>query len=352
MNKITRIKNSTGKNNPARSKTHAELIGIAIICTILIGSAAIFAKVASQQAPNLISGKNIIALQRQNFMIAADPPLFAVLEPGKTAVYTGWSVIVPATTIRVNQDSFRGREYSTEKPAGTYRIIVLGDSNTMGSGVEENETYPFVLEKRLIEREDGWNYEVLNMGVQGYTAGQEVEFYLRKGKKYSPDLIIIGYWGNDNTDAAWQREQKTRFLSNSTLMAKYRLKNEADVLTAIETTLKEEEIQRVGFQNHWNKTVIGPYKRLDSSQGNASVILFVIGSEGADQKKALLQINEAISFKTIFSKVSLSDNKYKVHPQDGHPNRLAHQEYATEIYRFMEEELIIAKEMPLEPLNL
>ena len=38
---------------------------------------------------------------------------------------------------RTNRHGFRGREYAARKPAGVFRVMVFGDSVTMGSGVEE-----------------------------------------------------------------------------------------------------------------------------------------------------------------------------------------------------------------------
>ena len=52
-------------------------------------------------------------------------------------------------SIRTNTKGLRDREYNSKKPKNTFRILVLGDSFTFGSCVEENETYPKVLENFL-----------------------------------------------------------------------------------------------------------------------------------------------------------------------------------------------------------
>src|SRR2546430_1564409 len=49
--------------------------------------------------------------------------------------------------VKINSLGMRDREYSVEKPKGTYRILVLGDSYTFGSGVQADETYAKLLEK-------------------------------------------------------------------------------------------------------------------------------------------------------------------------------------------------------------
>lgn len=101
----------------------------------------------------------------------------------------------------INADGFRGRDYDVGK-SDAIRIIALGDSVTFGRGVLLENTYPKVLEDRL-NREDryGLRYEVLNLGVGGYNSRQQLELYKTKGRKYEPDLLVIGFVLNDATPA-------------------------------------------------------------------------------------------------------------------------------------------------------
>ena len=48
------------------------------------------------------------------------------------------------------------------------KIIAFGDSLTAGFGVEENESYPYLLQQKL--KADGYDYEVVNAGVSGDTS--------------------------------------------------------------------------------------------------------------------------------------------------------------------------------------
>ena len=50
---------------------------------------------------------------------------------------------------RVNHLGLRGRETTVEKPPGTRRIVMLGDSFTMGKGVEDDETFSVLVERAL-----------------------------------------------------------------------------------------------------------------------------------------------------------------------------------------------------------
>jgi acyl-CoA thioesterase-1 len=48
------------------------------------------------------------------------------------------------------------------------KIVAFGDSLTAGFGLEENESYPYLLQQKL--NADGFNYEVVNAGVSGDTS--------------------------------------------------------------------------------------------------------------------------------------------------------------------------------------
>jgi hypothetical protein len=94
-----------------------------------------------------------------------------------------------------NSQGFRGfREYSLEKPSNVYRIIALGDSVTLGHGVEDDETFCAVLEKRLSQIRPT---EVINMGVSGFGTAEELIQLRNIGFKYNPDLVILAYFPND-----------------------------------------------------------------------------------------------------------------------------------------------------------
>ncbi len=89
------------------------------------------------------------------------------------------------TRVKTNSFNMRGREYSMEKPAGIKRIAVMGDSFVFGWGVENEEVFTALLESRLK------NTEVLNFGVSGYAAYQELERLKEEGLRFHPDLVLF-----------------------------------------------------------------------------------------------------------------------------------------------------------------
>ena len=94
-----------------------------------------------------------------------------------------------------NSQGFRGsREYSIEKPSGVLRVIVLGDSVTLGHGVSDNETFSSVAERALSRRR---TVEVINMGVSGFGTAEELIQLKEIGFGYHPDLVVLAYFPND-----------------------------------------------------------------------------------------------------------------------------------------------------------
>ncbi len=118
------------------------------------------------------------------------------------ANYDGWFAGVPAHT---NSLGFRDtREYSLAKAPGTFRILVLGDSVTFGHGALYETSYPYLLEQRLREWRPDVKWEVWNLGVPGYNTAQELAYLNEVGRRYAPDLVVVGFFPNDFTGFAPQ----------------------------------------------------------------------------------------------------------------------------------------------------
>jgi lysophospholipase L1-like esterase len=99
--------------------------------------------------------------------------------------------------VRINAWGFRGAEWPATKPANAFRILVLGDSFTFGQGIGEDELYTTLLEKELRAKFPGKSIEVLNLGVMGYSAVDEMKLLEKIGPLLHPDLVLIEFTGND-----------------------------------------------------------------------------------------------------------------------------------------------------------
>ena len=97
-----------------------------------------------------------------------------------------------------NSLGYRGREFSVEKPDGTFRIVVLGGSTTYTIAVEDNEkTFTRQLENIL---RDSYGYEaveVINAGAGGYSSWESLINLEFRVLDLDPDLVIIYHGTND-----------------------------------------------------------------------------------------------------------------------------------------------------------
>ena len=94
--------------------------------------------------------------------------------------------------VHVNSHGTRGREFNSAKPAGTRRIISLGDSRTFGWGLSEAETYSDLLEKQLQARFGATEkIEVINCGVNAWSYPQMSIFFREFALKWQPDLVLL-----------------------------------------------------------------------------------------------------------------------------------------------------------------
>jgi hypothetical protein len=64
-------------------------------------------------------------------------------------------------------------------------------------GVEFKNSYGEILEKKLGSLLGGKEIEFINLAVPGYNRTMEVETFIKKRTTYKPDLVIIGFIGND-----------------------------------------------------------------------------------------------------------------------------------------------------------
>lgn len=98
--------------------------------------------------------------------------------------------------IRINSRGLRGPEYDYPKPAGTKRVLILGDSFAEGYYVDEPQTARAVLEEGLNAGPcRGW--EVVNGGTIAYSTDQEYLFFREEGHRYQPDLVTLLFYHND-----------------------------------------------------------------------------------------------------------------------------------------------------------
>lgn len=82
------------------------------------------------------------------------------------------------------------------KPAGSVRIITLGDSSTYG--VNTPRPWPRRLQEMLERQAGPGRFEVINLGVPGYTVFQGRRVLETRGPRLEPDMVVITFGWNDH----------------------------------------------------------------------------------------------------------------------------------------------------------
>jgi len=104
------------------------------------------------------------------------------------------STVLGGVACTSNSLGMRDREYQEAKPANTYRVVLLGASNDMGTGVKNNQTYENLVEDTLNSRVPDARYsryEILNLSVAADTILQRVLRLEEEGFEFQPDAAIL-----------------------------------------------------------------------------------------------------------------------------------------------------------------
>ena len=118
-------------------------------------------------------------------------------------------------TYAINSLGLRDDESLTrQKPAGTQRVLFVGDSFVEGYGVSRDDLFVDLVERAF--RADGRAVESVNGGTEGWSTDQEVVWLKREGLSYSPDVVVLCFFQNDvfgDALASYTGMPKPRFAS-------------------------------------------------------------------------------------------------------------------------------------------
>jgi len=125
-------------------------------------------------------GAKVFYRERPDFLLTEITPSVSTLLSG-----------APATSNRLGM---RDREYERRKPANTYRMVLLGASHELGTGVKDNETFEHLVEARLnSEAADSLqgHWEILNMALGGHSLLQKLLVLEQIGFEFQPDAAMF-----------------------------------------------------------------------------------------------------------------------------------------------------------------
>ncbi len=158
---------------------------IGVLCSLVVALAI------AEGAVRLISPQEVGPVR-----FAFDPELGKIPVPGQQGKRNLAGVFT--FTYSNNSLGWRGRREYREAKQTDYRVLMLGDSMTYGTGVNDDQTFAARVEQDL--RADQMSVEVMNAGCPGKGTDYELKCFQTVGYKFHPDLTVLCFFSNDFQD--------------------------------------------------------------------------------------------------------------------------------------------------------
>jgi hypothetical protein len=118
--------------------------------------------------------------------------------------------------VSINSLGLRDREIPPDPAPDEHRILIMGDSVPFGVGVPFEDTYGFLLERRLNgARADGDPpVRTINLGTVSYNTEQELVQLETLGLGLHPSLVTLLVTSNDIEPKMWVFEKRSSWLAS------------------------------------------------------------------------------------------------------------------------------------------
>jgi hypothetical protein len=117
--------------------------------------------------------------------------------------------------VTIHYPGDRLRKFAFSKPAGTFRVVAVGDSLTEEWNLPGFSNYTDFLRTAMKKELPGRKIEVLPMGVGGYNTWQEMHFYRESYEGLQTDVLILECCANDADVMSLKRRSPSRPCPNN-----------------------------------------------------------------------------------------------------------------------------------------
>jgi hypothetical protein len=255
-------------------------------------------------------------------------------------------------TYRINSWGFRDVEHAVEKPPGVFRVVVLGDSYTVGEGTRFEEIYPRLLQEAL-----GGAVEIINLAFPGQDTPGELQSWRVVGRRLAADLVVLQWNTNDFPVSAEARAEDFRLTRRNIELMKESAQPAWSALWRLVAETRERRQIAAGVQ----ALTLGELQRGSGNLRQIAALRDAVVADGArfsvllfpelvrlhdhpyapilETMRAFLA-RERIPYVDLLPALATHrDRELWVHELDHHPNRVAHR-IAFEQLRPMIEEAI------------
>lgn len=247
------------------------------------------------------------------------------------------------TEFKTNSVGLRDKEYSLEKPNNTYRVVVLGDSLTMPSGVDIDLAYHSILEDEFNNESNGggMNYEFINFAVGGYNLDQYLTVLENKSLGYNPDHVLVGIClVNDIPmkklgSSTSERYSKCNYQVESTVNTYIFPMSLFVIYSKIQTFINQRNQEEMEFDIEHFDYLMEEFKNV-SEENNINITFIALRWTDNEEKEQFEMLKNATD-KYDFNLIDTVDEfegdtkHYWIYRFDHHPNWEANQLFAKAI---------------------
>jgi hypothetical protein len=251
-------------------------------------------------------------------------------------------IVFQGHPLRTNRWGMRDKDYEKSPPPDTYRMALMGASNSMGNGVSVEDCYADVLEERLnadLAGKGYAHYELLNFSVGGYELTDRLYVASEKIPEFEPDIIFVVVLVRDVDRAVYQRVAE-RLMNRIPLHFEFleQIAREAGAEPGDRDTKLRQRLHP--FRARLLKGCAEEMKRLSDRTGIpvvAVVLNLLVGPTEQDLLDAA-SICEGAGVPTlrIFNAYEgYAEDQVYIAPTDRHPTPTGHRLIADEFYSIM-----------------
>ncbi|MDA1314937.1 MAG: hypothetical protein O2968_16525 [Acidobacteria bacterium] len=256
------------------------------------------------------------------------------LIPNKTTIFKG----VP---IQTNRWGMRDRDYEKSKPPGVYRMVMVGASRAMGSGVVNGEPFEAVLEDRLnaeLSPLMGLRYEVLNFAVGSYGALRKMRILEQKAYEFEPDALLYVTHVFESSFSVFDLTRAVLARLDIPYPYLRQVVEEAGVSPEMPEQTVRRRLERYGKEmTHWSW---GQVQEQCRERGIRTYMILIPGLLTEPVTRGFRQDVAAKSADYGFTSVDVADTfedvpsheSLAIAPWDGHPNAKGHRMLADKLF--------------------
>jgi hypothetical protein len=192
---------------------------------------------------------------------------------------------------KLNQFGFRGPEITQAKPAGVYRIAIMGASETFGQAESPGKEYPAQVQE-ILDRAQPGRYEVLNTAVPGMSLPRISEFLSDYVYRFEPDLLILYPVAVDHLDfvcpeprkgplspAPKPRDPEVSLRLARRVKAAIKQNMPGPVMNYVRKHMRDRALRRYGISEPWQ---VPPHERVSAYEDHLLAVINEASRHGID----------------------------------------------------------------------